>query len=347
MTQRKFAGWCAGAVLAALLGSASVPAEDKAKALPKGSEKAVAAVREAFPKAEIDEAAEPKGFGGSGGKGTPLFWSVRFHVGDKKQELSVTPEGTIIRLPAPVEPKDLPKAVADAVAKAEPKAAVRGAEKHELRATMKYVALEKPQVREYVIEAVKDDKRWRVTMNGEGGDAKATELKEPKKDEKKDKADKPADADKEIDVPEKAVKAVKAIKGVYPDAMVKEITTEVFDDGSGEIEILTYEVEFLSKGVKHEMVASPEGVIPHLWATVEARDLPKAVTEALEKAAPGAKVDRARRFEIRAGLRFAAVEKPKVFYTVRVEQDGKEKTLKLKPNGEAIKTFELPKKNDK
>ena len=54
-------------------------------------------------KATIDEVAEPKGFGGSGGKGTPLFWSIRFHVGEKKQELSLTPEGTIIRLPIPVE----------------------------------------------------------------------------------------------------------------------------------------------------------------------------------------------------------------------------------------------------
>ena len=36
-------------------------------------EKAVAAVQSAFPKAEFDEVAEPKGFGGSGGKGTPMF----------------------------------------------------------------------------------------------------------------------------------------------------------------------------------------------------------------------------------------------------------------------------------
>jgi hypothetical protein len=343
MTELKIVYWCVGALLAAFLGPASAPAGgDKEKAFPKGSEKAVAAVREAFPKAEADEAAEPRGFGGSGGKGTPLFWTVRFHVGDQKQELSVTPEGTIIRLPTPMDPKDLPRAVADGVARAEPKAAVRGAERNEVRATMKYVALDKPQVRQYVIEAVRDGKRWRVTMNGEGGDVKATELKEEKKEEKKDKGDK-----EEIDVPEKAAKAVKAIKGLHPDAVVKEITTEVFDDGSGEIEILTYEVEFLSQGVKREMVASPEGVIPHLWAPVEAKDLPRAVAEALDKAAPGAKVEQARRFEIRAGLRFGALEKPKVYYTVRLERDGKEKSIKLKPNGEVIKDPEFPRKSDK
>src|SRR4051794_2611238 len=76
--------------------------EDEPKAFPKGSEKAVAAVRAAVPKAEIDEVAEPKGFGGSGGKGTPLFWTVRLHTGAKKQDLSVTPEGVLIRLPSSV-----------------------------------------------------------------------------------------------------------------------------------------------------------------------------------------------------------------------------------------------------
>ncbi len=118
---------------------------------------------------------------------------------------------------------------------------------------------------------------------------------------------------------------------------MKDITTEVFDDGSGEIEILTYEVEFISKGVKHEMVASPEGVIPHLWASVEMKELPKGVTEALDKAIPGAKVEKAQRFEIRAGLQFGALEKPKIYYAVRVEKDEKEKTIKVKPNGDVIK----------
>ena len=84
--------------------------------------------------------AEPKGFGGSGGKGTPLFWTVRFHTGEKKQELSVTPEGVIIRLPVPGRGQGPAQAVADAVAKAAPGETVKSAEKNEMRATMKYVA---------------------------------------------------------------------------------------------------------------------------------------------------------------------------------------------------------------
>jgi hypothetical protein len=327
-------GWCC------LLGMTFFPpaahaSKDKPKPFPKGSEKAVAAVRETFPKATIDEAVEPKGFGGSGGKGTPLFWTVRFHTGEKKQDLSVTPEGIVIRLPVPVAVKDLPRPVADNVAKAAPGETVRRAEKQEVRATLKYVALARPQVRQYTIDVISKDGKKRFAVSPDGKSIKATALRTEKK------ADKPA---KELDIPAKAVKAVGAIKTLYPDAVVKQITHEVFDDGTGDLEILTYEVEFVTKGVEREMVASPEGVIPHLWAAVETKDLPRAVTDALARAAPGAKVEKARAFEIRASLRFGALEKAKVYYTVQVEKDGKGRTLKVKRSGELIKAFKFPKR---
>jgi hypothetical protein len=322
--------WCCflGAVFVA---TPAYAADD----VPKGSEKAVAAVRAAFPKAKIDEVAEPKGFGGSGGKGTPLVWIVRFHAGEKKQELSVTPEGVIARLPSVVEINDLPKAVAVAVARAAPGETVKSAEHNEMRATMKYVALDKPQVQRYAIDMSKDGKTTRLIVSPDGKSAKATEIPVEKK------ADKPK---KELDIPAKAVKAVAAIKKLYPDAVVKQITHEVFDDGTGDIEILTYEIEFVTKGIEREMVASPEGLIPHLWAAGEAKDIPKAVIDAIEKAAPGAKLEKARAFEIRASLRFGALEKAKVYYTVQVEKDGKTRPLKVKPDGSIIKAFEFPKR---
>jgi hypothetical protein len=307
----------------------------QSKDFPKGAEKAVAAVREALPKAEIDEAVEPKGFGGSGGKGTPLFWIVRFHVGKDKQELSVTPEGVIIRLPTVVEVKDLPQAVADAVAKAAPGETIKSAAKNEMRATLKYVALDKSFVQQYAIDVSKDGKTTRLLVSPDGKSAKATNIAAEKK------ADKPA---KELDIPAKAAKAVAAIKALYPDAVVKQITHEVFDDGTGDLEILTYEIEFVTKGIEREMVASPEGVIPHLWVPVEVKDLSKSVTEAAEKAAPGAKVEKARAFEIRASLRFGALEKAKVYYTVQVEKDGQTRTIKVKLDGTLIKDFKFPKK---
>ena len=65
-----------GFVLTALVGSATADDDPKKPAIPKEAEKAVAAVKEAVPKAEVDAAEEPKGFGGSGGKGSPMFWVV-------------------------------------------------------------------------------------------------------------------------------------------------------------------------------------------------------------------------------------------------------------------------------
>jgi hypothetical protein len=330
----------------ALVGAASLsaPAADEPKtATPKGAEKAVSAVRGAFPGAEIDSVVEPKGFGGSGGKGAPMYWSVRFHVGEKKYDLSVLPDGTIMRFPVAVEVKDLPKAVADAVAKAAPDAKVRSAEKNEMRATLKYVALDKPQTRQYAIDVVADKKRSRITMTGAAGDVKVTELKD-QKDEPEKKND---PAEKEIDIPAKAAKSVRAIKALYPDAVVKLITIEAFDDGTGDTEVLTYEIEFLSKGLKREMVASPEGIIPHLWAAAEVKDLPKDVIDAVDKAVPGAKIEKVRAHEIRASLRFGPIERPKVYYTVSTEKDGKTQTTKVKPDGTLIKEFAFPKGQDK
>jgi hypothetical protein len=329
---RRILCWCS------LLGALLVPMparadKEKPKDYPKGSEKAVAAVRVALPKAEIDEVTEPKGFGGSGGEGTPLFWSIRLHTGDRKMELSVTSDGLIIRLPTPVEVNDLPKAVADAVARAAPGETMKSAEKYEMRATLKYVALDKPNVQQYAVDVSKDGKTTRYVVSPDGKSAKPTEIRADKK------ADKP---EKELDIPAKAAKAVAAIKGLYPDAVVNQITHEVFDDGTGDIEILTYEVEFVTKGTEREMVASPEGVIPHLWANVETKDLPKVVTDALNKAAPGSKIEKARAFEMRASLRFGALEKAKVYYAVQVEKASKTRTMKLKPDGTVIKEFKFP-----
>ena len=212
---------------------------------------------------------------------------------------------------------------------------MKSAEKNEVRATLKYLALDRPHVQHYAVDVSKDGKTTRMVVTPDGKSAKATDIRPEKK------ADKP---EKEFEVPAKAARAVAALKAIYPDLVVKQITHEVFDDGTGDIEILTYEVEFVSKGVEREMVASPEGVIPHLWAPVEVKDLPKAVTEALEKSAPGVRIDKAQAFQIRAGLRFGALDKPKVYYTVQVEKDGTVQSLKFKPDGGVIKPPGFPRK---
>jgi hypothetical protein len=229
----------------------------------------------------------------------------------------------------PVELKELPKPISDGAAKARPGASIRKAQKLEIKHTMKYVAFDKPRVQSYQAILVKDDKRTRVQVAPDGKKLNARPVTDNKAEPGK-KADKP----KEIDIPDKASKAVKAIKELYPDAVVIEITTEVYQDPSGIVDVLTYEIEFLLKGAKREMVASPEGVIPHLWKPIAEKDLPQAVAQTLAK--EGGKIESASQFEVRAGLQFAPLDKPRVVYQLEMDKDGTASKLNLRADGSAV-----------
>jgi hypothetical protein len=231
-----------------------------------------------------------------------------------------------------VEPKDLPKEITAGAAKNAPGASIQKAQKQEIRHTMKYVALDKPRVQFYQAVVSKDGKRVRVRLAPDGKKLGS----QPVAEAKKDKKEAPADDKKEIEIPQKAKKAVQAIKELYPDAVVKEITTEVYQDPSGTVDVLTYEVEFITKGSKREMVASPEGVIPRVLKPVEKKDLPKVVAEALAKEVPGGNIESAARFEIRAGLQFAPLEKSRVVYRLDLQKDGKPSKLNLRADGTPV-----------
>jgi hypothetical protein len=233
-----------------------------------------------------------------------------------------------------VDLKDLPKEVTEAAAKNSPGSSLKKARKQEIRHTLKYVALDKPKVQSYQATVVKDDKRVRVQVSHDGKQVSARPVTD--KGAAQDKKETPADGGKEIDIPEKASKAVKAIKALYPGAVVKEITTEVYQDPSGTVDVLTYEVEFINKGAKHEMVASPEGVIPHLWKPVAEKDLPKAVADALTREVPGGKTESAAAFEVRAGLQFAPLDHPRVVYQLELEKDGKPAKLNVRADGTVV-----------
>jgi hypothetical protein len=229
-----------------------------------------------------------------------------------------------------VAPKDLPKAIADGAAKQAPDATVKKAQKHEIKHTMQYVAFEKPKVQWYEVIVVKDDKKTRIRLAPDGKKMASQAVPD------KPAAKKEAPAAKEIEIPEKAAKAVKAIKELYPDAVVVEITTEVYQDPSGTVDVLTYEVEFFVKGTKHEMVASPAGVIPHLRRSTAIKELPQAVSDAAAKEVPEGKIEQASQFELRAGLQFVPIEKARVVYRLEMEKDSKAQTLSLREDGTPV-----------
>lgn len=227
-----------------------------------------------------------------------------------------------------VELKELPKEISDGAAKVRPGAAIKKAEKMEIKQTLKYVASDKPQVQTYQAILVSDGKRSRIQVAPDGKKLNVQPVGNKAEPAKK------ADVPKEITIPEKASKAVKAIKELYPDAVVIEITTEVYQDPKGTVDVLTYEIEFLLKGEKREMVASPEGVIPHLWNPIKEKDLPKAVAETLAK--EGGKVESLSQFEIRAGLQFGPLDKPRVIYQLEMDKDGTKSKLSLRADGSVV-----------
>jgi hypothetical protein len=328
--------------LAIPIGAAA--ADDK-KPFPEGSEKAVKAVQEALPNGMIDAVEQPKGFGADPEGKAPLFWNVRLHVGDDKKDLTVTPDGVIVVLPTTVEIKDLPEAVKDGLAKAAPDAKVLAVEKQEIRAAIRYAALDKPEAT-FTADVVKDDKKVRVRVAADGKILKKEPLDEEKKPAKGEgeaaaakEDEKPAKADdkKKPKFPEEAAKAVKAVQDAFPDAEITGVENVGYLDGTGTMDILNYEVEFELKTVEHELNVTPEGVIIHLTLPVETKDLPKAVTEALAKEVPDGKVQNASKEETRAGLKFVALEKPRVIYVATVESKGVKSSIKLRPDGTAIK----------
>jgi hypothetical protein len=229
----------------------------------------------------------------------------------------------------PVEPKDLPKEITDGAAKARPGAAVRKAQRLEIKHTMKYVAFAKPRVQKYDAVVVNDGKQFRVQVGPDGKKLNARPVAGAKVE-----TGKKAGIPKEIEIPDKASKAVKAIKEMYPEAVVIEITTEVYQDPSGTVDVLTYEIEFVTKGARREMVASPEGVIPHLWKRIGEKDLPAAVAATLAK--EGGKVENVSQFEIRAGLQFTPLDKARVVYQLEMEKDGTTSKLSLRPDGSVV-----------
>jgi hypothetical protein len=229
----------------------------------------------------------------------------------------------------PVEVKDLPKEISEGSAKARPGAAIRTAQRLEIKHTLKYVAFDKPRVQSYQAVLVNGDKRSRVQVAPDGDKLAARPVAG-----KNAEPGKKADDAKEIDIPDKASKAVKAIKELYPKGVVVQITTEVYQDPSGTVDVLTYEIEFLLDGGKREMVASPDGIIPHLWKSIAEKELPRAVAATLAK--EDAKIESLTQFEIRAGLQFAPLDKPRIIYQLEVEKDGKTSKLNLRADGSVV-----------
>ena len=129
--------------------------------------------------------------------------------------------------------------------------------------------------------------------------------------------------------------AADAVKAAFPQASIEEVALDK-EDG-----IELYEVELRQNGEETEVTVSPDGVIVEVETEVSLKDLPKAVADAIAKAAGGAKVEEVTREETRAVVRagkLVKLDQPKITYEAEFRRDGKEVEIELAPDGTILTT---------
>jgi uncharacterized membrane protein YkoI len=162
-------GFAAGAVLVILLSAPNARGDDDIK-LSDVPKPVLDAVKARFPGAELTEAEKEV-------EGDETVYEIELKHKGQEYAVSLTPAGKILEIEREVEIKDLPKAVAEALAKKYPGAKLEEAE--EVTAGDK---------RTYEVEVVLADKKeLEVTLDAQG---KILETKTEDEDDDDDKKDK-------------------------------------------------------------------------------------------------------------------------------------------------------------
>ena len=161
------------AVLA--FGATGARADEEKIALDKVPKAVLESVKKRFPKAELIEAAKET-------DGDKVEYEVTLKDGETKYDVMFSPDGKITLIEKTIAAKDLPKAVADAVAEKYPKAT------YKLYEEMTKVIDGKEAIAYFEVLLVTADKKTlEVEVSPEGKILKTEEKKDEKKEDKKDK----------------------------------------------------------------------------------------------------------------------------------------------------------------
>jgi len=128
--------------------------------------------------------------------------------------------------------------------------------------------------------------------------------------------------------------AVSAIRQAFPKASIEKVKPEE-EDG-----VKVYEAKLLDNGKEMEIKVTGEGAILEIETDVAPGDLPKAVSDAVAKAAPGAKIKKARKEETLADVKRGKLAKAELKYEVEVAQNGKEGELEVAPDGKIVEELQ-------
>jgi len=116
---------------------------------------------------------------------------------------------------------------------------------------------------------------------------------------------------------------VDSLKARFPGCEITKALSETENDK------LVYEVSLKHKGATYDIIVTPEGRINVVEKAIDAKDLPKPVTEALNKKYPKAKINLAEELSDGAGKITA--------YEVHITTaDNKTVAIEFEPNGKII-----------
>lgn len=173
---RSMLQWLACVALA--ISATSAGADEEKIAIDKLPKAVLETVKKRFPKAELVEAAKET-------DGDKVEFEVSLKDGETKYDVMLSPEGKITLIEKTIPAKDLPKAVAAAVAEKYPKAT------YKLYEEMTKIVDGKEVLAYYEVLLVTAEKKtFEVEVSPEGKILKTEEKVDEKKEEKKDKKDK-------------------------------------------------------------------------------------------------------------------------------------------------------------
>lgn len=148
--------------------------------------------------------------------------------------------------------------------------------------------------------------------------------------DEKDKKEEKVSADK---LP-KAV--ADAIKARFPAGEITGAEKET-EDGK-----VVYDIELKEKGRKYEMDILEDGTILEIEKEIAAKDVPAAITKAVEGKYPKAKV-----VEVMEVNKVKGKDETPIHYEVTIEADGKKSELIVSLDGTSVKTEDEAKKEKK
>ena len=216
------------------------------------------ALQKQFPKATLGDVKAER-------EDKTVLYEVKLADGPTKMEATVAGDGTIVMIETVVADKDLPQAVADAIAKAAPGATVVKVEREETLAAPKLVTLEAPKV----IYEAKVEGKGEVKVAADG-----TVLKAPKGDFERAKTEKP-----KVELP---AAVATAFKDAFPKGEIEKVGV---DQENG---VTVYDIEFKNGAAEQEMDIAADGTILEVTLVVDAKAVPADAMKAIEKAAEGA-----------------------------------------------------------